>query len=186
MRPCSIETLAKLGKPAEARVQLEKALQLNPDSSEARFQLASVLRSLGQKDQANEELKIFQQKKEESVKEDVAGTKVNQANQYLVTGEVQKAIDLYRKALAEDPRNARTYYDYALALDRSGDFAGERDALGKSVSLDPAFAPAHNQLGLLSLQAGQMADAEQQLKLAISLYPQYSEAQGNLPIARNF
>ena len=174
--------LAKLGKPAEARVQLEKALQLNPASSEARFQLASILRSLGQKDQANEELKVFQQKKAETVKQDVAGVKVNQANQYLVTGEVQKALNLYREALAEDPNNSRTYYDYALALDRAGDLAAERDALVKSIALDAAFAPAHNQLGLLSLQAGQMADAEQQLKLAISLDPQYSEAQGNLGV----
>ena len=87
-------------------MQLEKALQLNPASSEARFQLASVLRSLGQKDQANEELKVFQQKKAETVKQDVAGVKVNQANQHLVIGEVQKALDLYREALAEDPRSS--------------------------------------------------------------------------------
>lgn len=175
-------SLAKLGRPAEARVQLEKALQINPNSSEARFQLASVLRSLGEKDQANEELKVFQKKKAETVQQDVAGVKVNQANQYLTTGEVQKALDLYREALAQDPNNGRTYYDYALALDRTGDVAAERDALTKSIALDAAFAPSHNQLGLLCLQAGQLADAEQHLKLALSLDPQYSEAQGNLGV----
>ena len=174
--------LAKLGKPEQAKQQLEKALQINPSSSEARFQLASVLRTLGQKDQANQELKVFQQKKADTVKQDVAGIKVNQANEYLVTGEVQKALDLYREALTDNPGDARTHYDYALALDRGGDLAAERDALVKSIALNAAFAPAHNQLGLLELQAGQLTQAEEQLKLAISLDPQYAEAQSNLGV----
>jgi len=93
--------LAKLGRPQEALVHLEKAAQLNPTSSEARFQLAAVLRSLGQEQRAREELEGFQEKKQQSVKEDVAGTKVNQANEYFQVGEYQRAADLYREALAE-------------------------------------------------------------------------------------
>lgn len=174
--------LAKLGKTEQARAQLEKALQLKPDSSEARFQLANVLRSLGRQDQATEQLKIFEQKKQETVQQDVAGTKANQANQDLQSGEVQKAIDLYKESLAQDPNNARTYYDLALAYDRLSDTAAERDALNKSVGLDPKFAPARNQLGFLSLRSGHIADAERQLKAAIALDPQYAEAQGNLGV----
>src|SRR5439155_17897668 len=98
--------LAKLGRPQEALVHLEKAVHLNPSSSEARFQLAAVLRSLGQEQRAREELEGFQKKKEQSVKENIAGTKVNQANEYFQTGEFQRAADLYREALAEDPGNA--------------------------------------------------------------------------------
>src|SRR5712691_10300969 len=108
--------LAKLGRPQEALVQLEKAVQLNSASSEARFQLAAVLRSLGQEQRAGEELEGFQEKKQQSVKEDVAGTKVNQANEYFQAGEYQRAADLYREALGQNPGNARTYYDLALAL----------------------------------------------------------------------
>ncbi len=74
--------LAKRGRPQEALVHLEKAVQLNPTSSEARFQLAAVLRSLGQEERARKELEGFQEKKQQSVKEDVAGTKVNQANEH--------------------------------------------------------------------------------------------------------
>src|SRR5205807_9504660 len=109
--------LAKMGRPQEALVHLEKAAQLNPKSSEARFQLAAVLRSLGQEQRAREELEGFQKKKEQSVKENIAGTKGNQANEYFQAGEYQRAADLYREAVAEDPGNARTYYDLALALD---------------------------------------------------------------------
>ena len=153
--------LARLGKKQEARLQLEKAVQLKPSSSEASFQLAAVLRSLGQEEQAQQELKAFEQKKQKTVKEDVAGTKVNQANEYLQAGDAQRAVELYRQAIAEDPKNARTHYDLALALDRLGNVAEERDVLLHAVQLDPSLAAAHNQLGFLSLQAGQDADASE-------------------------
>jgi tetratricopeptide (TPR) repeat protein len=174
--------LAKLGRPQEALVHLEKAAHLNPSSSEARFQLAAVLRSLGQEQRAREELQGFQKTKEQSVKENVAGTKVNQANEYFQTGEFQRASDLYREALAEDPGNARTYYDMALALDQLGKTAEERDALNQAIRLDPTLARAHNQLGFLNLQAGQASEAETELKAAISLDPGYAEAQNNLGV----
>src|SRR6266536_427110 len=172
--------LAKLGRPQEALLHLEKAVQLNAASSEARFQLAAVLRSLGQEQRADEELEGFQEKKQQSIKEDVAGTKVNQANEYFQGGEYQRAADLYREALAQNPGNARTYYDLALALDQLGKTAEEREALKKAISLDSSLARAHNQLGLLCLQAGQQAETE--LKAAIALDLGYAEAQNNLGV----
>ena len=72
-------------------------MQLNPASSEARFQLAAVLRSLGQEQKARKELEDFQEKKQQSVKENVAGTKVNQANEYFQAGEYQRAVDIIAK-----------------------------------------------------------------------------------------
>ena len=122
--------LAKLGKPQEAQPHLEKALQLNPASSEAQFQLAAVLRSLGQEQRAQQELQQFQRKKQESVGENVAGTRVNQANEYFEQGNYQLAADYYRQALTQDPQSAKTYYDLALALDRLGKITEEREALG--------------------------------------------------------
>ncbi len=174
--------LARLGKPAEARPELEKALQLNPDSSEARFQLASVLRTLGQQDQAHEELKVLQQKKAADVKQDVAAVSASQANQDLQSGDPQKAVALYRASLVNDPKNAKTYYDLALALDRLSDYAAEREALEKAQELDATLAPVHNQIGFLDLQASRAQDAERQFKTAISLDPQYAEAQNNLGV----
>src|SRR5207245_10784796 len=67
-------------------------------------------------------------------------------------GEYQRAVEVYREALAQDPGNARTYYDLALALDRLGKIAEEREALLKAISIDSTIARAHNQLGLISLQ----------------------------------
>ena len=174
--------LAHLGRPEEAKSQLEAALKLSPDSSKARFQLASVLRALGLKNEATKELNVFQQEKQEGMKQTSAVVKASQANQDLQSGDPQGAVALYRSSIAEDPGNARTYYNLALALDRIPDYVGEREALEKALSLDAKLAPPHNQLGLVDLQGNQGADAEKQFKEAIALDPQYAEAQNNLGV----
>src|SRR5207253_1505060 len=92
---------------AEARKQLEIALKLKPDSSDARFQLAAVLRTLGEREQAHEELQTFETEKRESISQNVAETKANQANQYLESGEVQRAVDLYRESIGSSIRRGR-------------------------------------------------------------------------------
>ena len=50
-------------QPEEARVQLEKARELQPDSQEAQFQLANVLRRLNQRETARKQLAEFEQSK---------------------------------------------------------------------------------------------------------------------------
>jgi tetratricopeptide (TPR) repeat protein len=155
-------------------------LEINPHSNEARFQLALALRSLGEKEPAGEDLNAVQEQNEQSIKQDVAGDKENQANEHMKEGNLQSAITSYRQSIAQDPNNSHNYYALALVLDQTGDVSGERDALQKAVKLNPSFAPAHNQLGMLDLREGRTQDAEAQLNSAISLDPQYAEAQNNL------
>jgi tetratricopeptide (TPR) repeat protein len=174
--------LLRLEKLREAREQFETVLQLNPGSNEARFQLATALRLSGQQDQAREELKIFEEEKAEGAKKSLAAIQANQARDYLQAGDAQKATELYRVSITQDPENPRTYYDLALALDLLHDDGGEQGALEKSIALDPNFPPAHNQLGKLTLRLGRPAPAEAQFKEAISLNPQYAEAQNNLGV----
>lgn len=174
--------LAKLGKPTEARIQLEKALQLDPGSSEALFQLAGVLRSLGQEDQARKELQAFQRQKQEAVQQDMASTKVAEANQSLQAGDVVKAIETYRQAIMQDPEDYRIYYDLALALHRQKKYVAERDALAKTIQLNPKFAEAHDQIGVLDLQVDKVQAAKNDFKTAIALNPQYAEAESNLGV----
>src|SRR5206468_227947 len=121
--------LAKLGKPREALPHLQKALELHPDSSEARFQLAGVLRALNQTDLARKELRQFETEKQQGVQENVAAVKATDANRLFQQGDPRGAADAYREALKLDPNNAKTYYNLALALDKMGDRSGERQAL---------------------------------------------------------
>jgi len=189
MRPDDFEScfnlgfvLAKQGKAAEALPHLQRAKELNPNSSETRFQLTAVLTKLKQFDRASEERKVFSEQKEATLKENIAATKGIRANQYLETGDAQRAVEGYREALREDPKNARTYYNLALALARLNDRTGERQALEHSVELDARLAPAHNQLGLIDLEDGKVADAEKRFNNALSLDPGYAEAQSNLGV----
>jgi len=99
----------------------------------------------------------------------VAATKANQANQYLTDGNLQKAVDTYREAVAENPNDSHILFNLALALDRKEDYPAEREVLQKATEVDPGFALAHNQLGFLSSQADQMDEAEKEFKTAISL-----------------
>ncbi len=164
--------LAKLGKPQEALVQLEKAVQLKPDSSEAHFQLAAVLRSLGQEQKAQENYRPFQQQKQESIKENVAGTKVNQANEYLQSGRISARRRSLPRGHCRDSQTMRILITISHWLWIGlGKIAEERDALQKAISIDSRLARAHNQLGFLDLQAGQDGEAEKELKTAISLDP---------------
>lgn len=174
--------LAHLNRPAEAKPELEAALKLSPDSSKVRFQLANVLRALGLKEEASQQLSALEQQRRESVEQDVAGVKANQANTDLQAGDPKKAAEEYREAIAHYPDSPRTYYDLALALDRLKDYAGEREALEKSISLDATLAPPHNQLGLLDLQAGHQAEAQKEFQAAVGLDAQYAEAQNNLGV----
>jgi len=103
--------------------------------------LAAVLRTLGEREQAHAELQTFETEKRESISQNLAETKANQANQYLQTGEVQRAVDLYRESITDDPKNGRTYYNLGLALDRLGGLSQRANALEKGIAVDPKFAP---------------------------------------------
>src|SRR5205823_4567372 len=174
--------LAHLGRPAEAQPLLEKALKADPNSSKVQFQLAGVHRALGKQDQASAELSAFQQQKAQERQQLAAVVKANQGNEDLQTGDARKAVEMYRDAISQDPNNARTYYNLALAEDRLGDIGAEREALEKAEQLDASLALVHNQLGLLDLKANRTDDAQRELKSAIQLDPQYAEAENNLGV----
>jgi len=72
------------------------------------------------------------------------------------------------------------HYNLALALNKVGDRAGERQALEESIRLDGPFALAHSQLGLLHLAEGRLAEAEKAFLLALEINPESAETQINL------
>ncbi|MCB9565122.1 MAG: C39 family peptidase [Kofleriaceae bacterium] len=64
----------------------------------------------------------------------------------VAAGEVDVARARLARAIAEDPLEARNHGFLALALDKGGDRAGARDALGRALALEPDYAWAWDQL----------------------------------------
>jgi tetratricopeptide (TPR) repeat protein len=176
-------TLAQLGDAAGAKDQLEKAVALDPSQAQAHFQLGLVLRKLGDTPGAHEQITVYQQLNSASQARSEADTKSQQAAQKLAAGDTQQAITLYREAVAATPDDSLLSYKLAMALDKSGDSAGERAALEQAVKLDPAFALAQNQLGYLLSREGTAAAnaaAEAHFRLAVKAAPEFTVAWINL------
>jgi cellulose synthase operon protein C len=128
----------------EARKSLEKALEVNPSSLEAHAHLAAL---------------AYVEDKPADFEAAVAKALAiapNYGDVYRIAGELtahnyrfDEAVALTRRALALDPRNARTLADLGLQLLRTGDEAGGRVALESSFKLDPFDAVTKNLLDML-------------------------------------
>ncbi len=172
----------KLRKFEEARKHLEQAGVIRPNETAVPFRLASVFRGSGDKARAEEQLKIFQALKEREERQRKAELGTNTAQQLLVQGDAGAAAKLYQEALKLEPDNVNTLLDLSLALNKLGDYAGEREALEKAVTLNPQFTHAHNQLGLRHMADGRFALAQKEFQAALNADPQSAEARNNLGV----
>src|SRR5439155_5282945 len=75
------------------------------------------------------------------------------------SGKVDEAIACYHKAVALDPRNARTHYNLGNALQARGKLDEAIACFEKAIALDPKKTEAHLNLGLALMQQGEFARA---------------------------
>jgi tetratricopeptide (TPR) repeat protein len=169
-------TLEQLQDNAGAKEQLQKAVALDPTEPESHFELAKVLRKLGETDAAQQQLLLYQKQLKDKSDQSLAAQRSTQAAEAVRAGDKQKAVALYREAIAVLPDNAGLLYRLALLLGDLNDTKGERTALEQAVTADPAFALAQYQLGYLDSREGDTAGAEQRLRMAIKASPGYVQA----------
>jgi tetratricopeptide (TPR) repeat protein len=168
--------LEQLQDTAGAREQFEKAIELGANEPEVRFEFAKVLRTLGETEEAQNQLKLYQQRLKEEAEKSLAILKSTQAEEAVKTGDNRKAAGLFREASEALPENPALAYRLAVVLGELGDTAGERTALQQAIKDDPEFAPAQYQLGYLETREGDNADAEHQFRLALKAAPNYIQA----------
>jgi len=169
-------TLEQLQDNAGAKEQLQKAIELDPTEPESHFELAKILRRLGETDAAQEQLVLYQKQLKEKSDRTIVAQKSTQAAEAARAGDKQKAVALYREAIAILPDNATLLYQVAVLLSDLNDTKDERSALEQAVAVDPAFALAQYRLGYLDSRDGDAAGAEQRLRLAIKASPGYVQA----------
>jgi tetratricopeptide (TPR) repeat protein len=160
---------------AEAKAELQQALDLDPGLVWARFYLAKVYLDTGRPDKAKSEL------------EDALKVRPGVAHFLSLLGETERklghpetAIEWHRKALAADPAMNTVHYYAALAY---MDMKQEDEAIVElEASIQSAFvAPElYLTLGSLYTQRKRYREAEDMCRKAIALDPSRSESFLNL------
>lgn len=172
--------LVRLGKPDQALLQLRKAHALRPADRSAQFQLATVLHALGQKQEAKQIVGQLQSEEGGELLKSRLASEGNKADDLLQSGKPAEAAQVYRHMLEEDPDNAQTDYNLALALEAMHDTKGAESALRNAVGIDPKLARVRAELGGLALAEGDLEAAQKWLESALNLSPGLAEARGNL------
>lgn len=147
-------TLAAAGNPKRAAEVLTTATRFYPDDANTEFALGSALELLNDKTGA-----AAAYQRAISLEEDFTAAYGNLGRIWYSLGDWQSAIDTFRRGLQINPLSAELNYDLGLALTRSGDIAGARQALVLARRLDPALTePGLDKPGVP--QPGQAAHRE--------------------------
>jgi tetratricopeptide (TPR) repeat protein len=168
--------LERLGKNREALEQSKEAKKLNPRAPEVRYQLYRQLRRLGQETEAKREIQQFEAMRQHERDQFDANRLHTEALQSLEGGNAVKAAELFRRAIALKPANAKLHYNLALTLAELGDRAAQEQELIKAVELDPNLAQAHYHLGMLAKESGTRAESEREFRTSLAIEPQYADA----------
>ena len=150
-------------------------MELEPGEPESRFELAKVLRKLGETEASQQQLALYQKLLKDQSNHSVAAQKSTQAAEAMRAGDKQKAAALYREAAAVLPDNAGLHCQLAAVLRDLNDTRGERAALEQAIKVDPNFALAQYELGYLDSREGDITGAEQRLR-AVEASPGYFQA----------
>ncbi len=168
--------LADLNDFAAAKVQLEKARALGANAPQIYFELARVLRALGETQAAQRELVLYQQRLKQESDRALAVSKAAEAAEAEKSGDNRKAAGLLQEACAAAPQDAGLAWQLALVLDNLGDAAGERTVLERTIQANPHFVLAHYRLGYMDFQAGDNSGAQRQFRLTVEELPENVQA----------
>jgi hypothetical protein len=143
-----------VGRPAEAREALERAVVLAPQLADAWNLLGLVAQEGGDHDEASRHFD-----RALALRPDFALAAMNRANSLQARGRLDAAIAGYAQALAVAPTNAAIHYNlghlHHKVSGRVDDaIAGYREA----IRLDPQFADAHLNLAALFLLVGRLPE----------------------------
>ena len=96
------------------------------------------------------------------------------------SGDVGRAIALYRQSVALAPNDADAWYNLAAALQESGNAREGAIALAEAAKRDPNRPEIHNIRGTALAEAGNLAEAEREFRATIGADPRNARAYNNL------
>jgi Flp pilus assembly protein TadD len=96
----------------------------------------------------------------------------NQAARLLAGGDVQKAVELFKQAVALNPDDETFHFNLGIALARLGDVTNAEHEYKEALRLLPDYPEAHHNYGNLLFRAGRMTEAEEHLAEAVNQLPE--------------
>ncbi|MBL8176823.1 MAG: tetratricopeptide repeat protein [Bryobacterales bacterium] len=102
------------------------------------------------------------------------------AQAYAAGGQPQRAVEAFRRALAQDSLYAPAMRGLGAALAAQGDFAGAIPALQQAVARDALDAVSRHELARALQQAGRAQEAVAALEASIAADPDYPEPHNTL------
>ncbi len=166
------------GNLRAAQQHCRKALQIEPDNSEALHLLGLIARQRQNYDAAAD---LIQQAI--TLRGSEPSYHCNLGSIFRHRGKLSAAIDCYRQALALQPAFAEAHQNMGEALATQGKFAEAAASFQRALALNPDLVAAHNGLGNVSRVQGKLNDAIVYFRRALSLRPDHAGTHYNLGLA---
>jgi tetratricopeptide (TPR) repeat protein len=96
------------------------------------------------------------------------------------TGQLDEAIQWYRKVLDIQPKNIAAFCNIGVVLQSQGKLSEAIVSYKKAISIKPDYASAYSNLGYALQEQGELEEAVSSYKKAISINPDYADAYSNL------
>jgi Tfp pilus assembly protein PilF len=148
-----------------------RALEIDPTSSYAHYNLARYLASKGMYQKAmhhyGEALRI---------RPDDADTHNNLGLLLAANGQVEASLVQFHQAVEIDPRYGKSYFNLGRVHAQQGDLEKAVTYLRKALELDPNEAEIHLTLGTVLARQGQSAEPRIRFEEAIRLNPDFADA----------
>ena len=173
------------GDFAAAAAALEEVLRLQPGATKVYLQLAAAYRGLGRKQQAAAALARRGEGPvaiEDPWLTEVADLRTGRHADSergvaaFQRGDYAAAADAFRRAVAADPRDARSYQNLGATLYLLGDERGAREAFEHALEADPRNFQVVTNLAVLATHAGDFEGAERRFRQALAMDPKYVNA----------
>lgn len=201
---------ARTGAYDAARASLGRALDIDPDSPIARFNLGEVMRRQGQLAAAVEQyrrtlaldpnyakahlgLGLVNRQQGRPAMESfrralrfdplLAEAHLGLGKETLERGPSAEAARHFQQAIRVDPDSAAAHLNLGLAQARQGLQEEALAAFRQAAALDPTSPEAHYNLGVALARKGRIREALQPFRKAVRLKPEDAEAQSNLGMA---
>ncbi len=174
----------------QAEQHFEKAVELNPNYTEAQLNLMVTYNDLGKYDKARTLYASMRTRSQGSdrqldpfAKGKIANMHAELSNAYHDVGMIPEAILELEKAVRLCPTFADLRTRLGVLLKDSGDLARAREHFEMAKQINPKYLQARVQLGVLALSAGESTRAAEEFRAVLAEDPENKSAQTYLRIA---